>query len=93
MVIAAALTNALKLVGKRRETVKVVLSGTGAAGSASGRMLLDMGFSNLIFCDRQGILNRNDESLPPNQRELAQISNPEGLTGSLADALVGADIF
>ena len=93
VVIAAALTNALKLVGKRRETVKVVLSGTGAAGSASGRMLLDMGFSNLIFCDRQGILNRNDESLPPNQRELAQISNPEGLTGSLADALVGADIF
>lgn len=93
VVIAAALTNALKLVGKRREDVKLVLSGTGAAGSASGRMLLDMGFSNLVFCDRDGILNRNDESLPPNQRALAQISNPEGLTGSLADAMRGADIF
>lgn len=93
VVIAAALTNALKLVGKRREDVKLVLSGTGAAGSASGRMLLDMGFSNLVFCDRDGILNRNDESLSPNQRALAQISNPEGLTGSLADAMRGADIF
>ena len=93
VVIAAALTNALKLVGKRREEVKLVLSGTGAAGSASGRMLLDMGFTNLIFCDRDGILHRDDESLPPNQRVLAQISNPEGLTGSLADAMRGADIF
>ncbi len=93
VVIAAALTNALKLVGKRREEIKLVLSGTGAAGSASGRMLLDMGFSNLVFCDRDGILNRNDEGLPPNQRALAQISNPEGLTGSLADAMRGADIF
>ena len=93
VVIAAALQNALKLVGKHRETVKIVLCGTGAAGSASGRMLLDMGFSNLVFCDKQGILNRKDDSLPPNQRALAEISNPEGLTGSLGDAMRGADIF
>ncbi len=93
VVIAAALMNALKLLGKRKEDVRVVVSGAGAAGSASGKMLLDMGYQNLVFCERKGILHRDDESLPPAQLALAQISNPENLQGSLADAMRGADVF
>lgn len=93
VVIAAALMNALKLLGKRKEDVRVVVSGAGAAGSASGKMLLDMGYQNLVFCERKGILHREDKSLPPAQLALAQISNPENLQGSLADAMRGADVF
>lgn len=93
VVIAAALINSLKVVKKKMEEVRVVICGAGAAGSASGKLLLDMGFSNLVFCDQHGILNREDESLSPEHKHLAEISNPHGLKGSLADALNGADIF
>lgn len=93
VVIAAALTNALKVVGKQKETARVVLCGAGAAGTASGQLLLDMGFSKLIFCDKDGILSRGDASLSPEHQHLAEISNPENLKGSLSDALRGADIF
>ncbi len=93
VVIAAALTNALKVVQKRREDVRLVICGAGAAGTASGKLLLDMGFSNLIFCDQGGILSRHDTTLSPEHRHLAEISNPEDRQGSLADALRDADIF
>lgn len=93
VVITAALLNALKVVGKQKESVRLVICGAGAAGSASGKLLLDMGFSNVVFCDQVGILSRSDERLSPAHRHLAEISNPEDLRGSLSDALRGADIF
>ena len=93
VVIAAALSNALKVVGKSKENVTVVLNGAGAAGSASGRLLMDLGYKNFIFCDRDGILRDGDPALSPHHAELAKISNPEGRSGSLADALKGADVF
>lgn len=93
VVIAAALLNALKVCEKRKEDCKAVICGAGAAGSASGKLLLDMGFSNLLFCDQDGILSPDLPSLSPEHRHLAEISNPKRQTGSLADALQGADIF
>lgn len=93
VVIAAALLNALKVSEKRKEDCKSVICGAGAAGSASGKLLLDMGFSNLLFCDQDGILSPDLPSLSPEHRHLAEISNPKRQTGSLADALQGADIF
>ncbi len=93
VVIAAALHNALRLVNKRREDVRIVICGAGAAGSASGRLLLDMGYRNLLFVARQGILHRGNPALTDAQRQLAEISNPEGLQGGLAEAVQGADIF
>ncbi len=93
VVIAAALLNALKLVGKQKENVRVVICGAGAAGSASGQLLIDMGFHNLTFCDKDGILSKSNPNLSPEHHYLASISNPEGLEGSLSDALKGADVF
>ena len=93
VVITAALTNALKVVGKRKEEVKVVLNGIGAAGGASAKLLLDLGFSNLTLCDKDGILCAGDPNLAPHHRELAARTNREKKTGTLADALVGADVF
>ena len=93
VVITAALTNALKVVGKRKEEVRVVINGIGAAGSAAARLLLDLGFANMTLCDKDGILWEGDPSLSPHHAELAARTNREGRRGSLADALVGADVF
>ncbi len=93
VVITAALTNALKVVGKRKEDVKVVLNGIGAAGGAAARLLLDLGFANMVLCDRDGILCEGDPGLLPHHAELAARTNRAHQHGSLADALVGADVF
>ena len=93
VVITAALTNALKVVGKKKEEVRVVINGIGAAGSAAARLLLDLGFANMTLCDKDGILWEGDPSLSPHHAELAARTNREGRRGSLADALVGADVF
>ena len=93
VVITAALTNALKVVGKKKEQVKVVLNGTGAAGGAAAKLLLDLGYSNLILCDKDGILCAGDPNLLPHHAELAARTNQAGQRGTLADALVGADVF
>ncbi|MDD7288355.1 MAG: NADP-dependent malic enzyme [Clostridiales bacterium] len=93
VVITAALTNALKVVGKKKEAVRVVINGIGAAGSAAARLLLDLGFANMTLCDKDGILWEGDPSLSPHHAELAARTNREGRRGSLADALVGADVF
>ena len=93
VVITAALTNALKVVVKKKEQVKVVLNGIGAAGGAAAKLLLDLGYSNLILCDKDGILCAGDPTLLPHHAELAARTNQAGQRGTLADALVGADVF
>ena len=92
VVITAALTNALKVVGKKKEQVKVVLNGIGAAGGAAAKLLLDLGYSNLILCDKDGILCAGDPNLLPHHAELAARNNQARQRGTLADALVGADV-
>ena len=93
VVITAALTNALKVVGKKKEDVKIVFNGIGAAGGASAKLLLDQGFSNMILCDKDGILCEGDAGLPPHHAALAARTNREHQHGTLADALKGADAF
>lgn len=93
VVITAALTNALKVVGKKKEDVKIVFNGIGAAGGASAKLLLDQGFSNMLLCDKDGILCQGDAGLPPHHAALAARTNREHRHGTLADALVGADVF
>ncbi len=93
VVITAALTNALKVVGKAKEEVRVVLNGIGAAGTAAARLLLDLGFSKMTLCDKDGILCPGTPGQPAHHEELAARTNPEGRTGTLAEALVGADVF
>ena len=93
IVIAAALLNALKIVGKKIEDIRVVVNGAGAAGIAIARFLMDFGVRHLISCDRYGILVEGDPILNPAQAELAKITNKEHLKGTLADAMKGADVF
>jgi malate dehydrogenase (oxaloacetate-decarboxylating) len=93
IVVLAALTNALRVVGKELPDVRVVLSGAGAAGSAITRLLLTAGCTKLVLCDIDGVVHSGRDGLDPNLAELAGRTNPEGLTGSLKDALRGADVF
>lgn len=93
IVVAAALINALKVVGKKMDCVRVVISGAGAAGISIARHLLHMGFSDITMCDRFGIVTAGDERNNAAQEEIAALTNPSHLTGTLADALRGADIF
>ena len=93
MVVLAALTNALRVVGKSRENARVVVNGAGAAGIAISKLLLADGFGDVVLCDKVGILQEETPGMNPVQAEMSRITNKEGLKGSLADALVGADIF
>ena len=93
IVVAAALINALKVVKKDIGSVKVVINGAGAAGTAIGMHLMKVGVKNLVMVDRFGIISRDDETLSPAHKELAAVTNEKMLRGSLADALVGADVF
>ena len=93
IVVAAALINALKLVKKDIGTVKVVINGAGSAGIAIGKHLLNMGVKNLTFVDRFGIICDGDEQLNEAQAEVAKITNLDHKTGTLSDAMKGADVF
>ena len=93
IVVAAALINALKLVKKNIDQVKVVINGAGSAGIAIGKHLMNIGVKNITFCDRFGIISKGDINNNPAQEEIANITNLENQTGSLKDALVGADVF
>ncbi len=93
IVVAAALINALKVVKKDIDKVKVVINGAGAAGTAIGIHLLKVGVKNLTMVDRFGIISRDDETLSPAHKKLSLITNAEMKRGSLADALKGADVF
>lgn len=93
IVVAAALINALKLVKKDMAKVRVVINGAGSAGIAIGKHLLNIGVKNLTFCDRFGIICDGDENNNSAQAEVAKLTNLEHKKGTLADALVGADVF
>lgn len=93
IVVAAALINALKVVKKNISTVKVVINGAGSAGCAIGRHLLAMGVKDLTMVDRFGIIRRGMVGLNPAHEAIAEITNPRGLSGTLADAMQGADVF
>ena len=94
IITLAGLTNALKLVGKKKEEVKVVVNGAGAAAISITRLLLTAGVKNVILCDRKGaIYEGRAEGMNPVKEEMAKVTNLEKKRGSLADMLVGADVF
>jgi malate dehydrogenase (oxaloacetate-decarboxylating) len=94
VVILAGLINALRLVGKRFEDVRVVVSGLGAAGIASIRILLSFGVKQIIGCDRSGILYRGrKENMNPVKKQISEQTNPEGIRGPISRAMKGANIF
>ncbi len=93
IVVLAGIINALKVVGKKKEDCRVVVNGAGSAGVAITRLLLTYGFPNILMCDKVGILSKDTEGLNWMQRKMTEITNLAGETGTLADALKGADIF
>lgn len=93
IVVLAGMINALKVTGKQKEACKIVVNGAGSAGIAISRLLLRYGFQDLILCDKSGILHKESEALNWMQKNMMEITNLENRTGSLADALKGADIF
>jgi malate dehydrogenase (oxaloacetate-decarboxylating) len=93
IVVIAAFLNALRVVGKRAEDVRVVMTGVGAAGVATTDMLLAAGVRDIIGCDRQGALYRGRPDLSASKADYAERTNPEGFTGSADKALAGADVF
>ena len=93
IITLAGLTNALKVVGKKREDVKVVTSGAGAAAVSIVKLLLSAGFRNVTMCDRRGTIYQGREGLNWIKEEMAQVTNLGKKAGTLADALVGADVF
>jgi malate dehydrogenase (oxaloacetate-decarboxylating) len=93
IVVLAALTNALRLVGKSLPDVGIVLSGAGAAGVAVVKLLRAEGAQRILACDRNGILHDGADGLDPSKRWVAEHTNPDGRTGTLRDAVAGADVF
>ena len=93
VITLAGLTNALKVVGKKKEDVRIVTSGAGAAAISITKLLLSAGFKNITMCDRKGTIYAGRDGLNWIKEEMAQVTNLDGLKGTLADALVGADIF
>ena len=93
VITLAGLTNALKVVGKKKEDVKVVTSGAGAAAIAITKLLLSAGFRDITMCDRKGAIYRGREGLNWIKTEMAEVTNLSRKAGTLADMLVGADVF
>lgn len=93
VVTLAGLINALKIVNKKLEDIKIVTNGAGAAGVAVTKLLLSSGVKDVVMCDRKGTIYKGREGLDASKEEIANITNPNNLKGSLADALKGADVF
>lgn len=93
IVTTAALLNALKIVGKKIDEIKVVLNGPGSAGTAIAKMMLHAGVKHMLICDRTGILREDRERMTPHKMELARLTNPEKVSGGLKEAIVDADVF
>ena len=93
IVVLAGVINALKLTGKEKENCKVVVNGAGSAGIAITKLLLTYGFKHITMCDVNGIISKASPNLNWAQEKMTEVTNLDGKTGSLADALKGADIF
>ena len=93
IVVLAGVISALKVTGKKKEDCRVVVNGAGSAGVAITKLLLNYGFPHIIMCDKSGILSKNSSDLNWMQEKMMEVTNLEGKTGSLADAMKGADIF
>lgn len=93
IVVLAGIINALKVVGKQKENCRVVVNGAGSAGVAITKLLLTYGFPNIIMCDKVGIVSRDTAGLNWMQQKMTEVTNLNNETGTLADALKGADIF
>ena len=93
IVVLAGIINGLRLTGKKKEECKVVVNGAGSAGIAITKLLLTYGFKNVTMCDRQGIIGKDYPDLNWMQQKMTEVTNLDNATGTLADALVGADIF
>ena len=94
IITLAGLTNALKVVGKKKEDVRIVMNGAGAAAISIARLLITAGFKNITLCDRKGaIYEGRPEGMNPVKDEMSKVTNPDKKSGSLADMLVGADVF
>lgn len=93
IVVASALLNAMKVTNKKMGEMRIVINGAGAAGIAIGKLLINMGFGNVILCDIHGIICEGDENLTSGQEEISKISNLKKEHGTLADALQNADAF
>lgn len=93
IVVLAGIINALRVTGKKKETCRVVVNGAGSAGIAITKLLLTYGFSDVTMCDRAGIIGRDYSDLNWMQQKMTEVTNLANRTGTLADALAGADIF
>lgn len=93
IVVLAGLINGLKIVNKKIADIKIVINGAGAAGTAISNLLMAAGAKNIIVCDRTGVIHKDREKMNDAKLSLAQKTNPENINGTLADALVGADVF
>lgn len=93
IIVLAGIINGLRLTGKKKEECRVVINGAGSAGIAITKLLLRYGFTNVTMCDITGILSKKSEHLNWMQKKMMDVTNPEEKTGTLADALQGADIF
>ncbi len=93
IVVLAGIINALKVTGKQKENCKVVVNGAGSAGIAITKLLLQYGFLHITMCDKDGILNKSYPNLNWMQQKMTEVTNLKNASGTLADALAGADIF
>lgn len=93
IVVLAGIINAMKVTGKDKTNAKVVINGAGSAGIAITKLLLTYGFCHVIMCDINGIISKESKNLNWMQKKMTEVTNPDGYTGSLADALQDADIF
>ncbi|MCD8149456.1 MAG: NAD-dependent malic enzyme [Clostridiales bacterium] len=93
IIVLAGIINALKVTGKKKEDCRIVVNGAGSAGIAITKLLLKYGFKHAILCDSKGIVSRDNDNLNWIKREMCKVTNLENKKGTLADAMVGADIF
>ena len=93
IVVSAALLNAIKVVGKEMGTLEIVINGAGAAGISIAKMLIQLGFGNVILCDINGAIYEGADWLNPAQAEMAKVTNKDKKQGTLADVMKGADVF